>query len=213
MKFDSANKAFVYLYKKISEEGIDQQDTKCILNTGFYLTNPRKRSITEKWRNWSGKYAEYEWQWYLSANPNAELIAEKAKIWNSCMDKNGEVNSNYGYHWQQSNQLDYVVEELKNNPESRRASISIYDAKNRYNFENDTPCTYAINFSILNNKLNMSVLMRSNDLWFGFCNDQYCFSKLQDEIGKRLKLNLGYYYHFSQNLHIYNKFLNKNEQI
>ena len=42
MKFDSANKAFVSLYKKISEEGIDQQDTKCILNTGFYLTNPKK---------------------------------------------------------------------------------------------------------------------------------------------------------------------------
>lgn len=211
MKFNNANEAFVSLYKKISKEGIEQQDTKCILNTGFYLTNPRKRSITEKWRNWSGKYAEYEWQWYLSGNPNAELIAEKAKIWKSCMDKNGEVNSNYGYHWQQSNQLDYIIDELKNNPESRRASISIYDAKNRYNFENDTPCTYAINFSILNNKLNMSVLMRSNDLWFGFCNDQYCFSKLQDEISKRLKLDLGYYYHFSQNLHIYNKFLKKDE--
>lgn len=128
------------------------------------------------------------------------------------MDASGNVNSNYGYHWMKNNQLDYVVDELKNNPDSRRASISIYNAKERYNFENDTPCTYAINFSILNDRLNMSVLMRSNDLWFGFCNDQYCFSKLQEEMSKRLELKIGYYYHFSQNLHIYNNFLNRNNE-
>jgi|TARA_Y100000015_G_C2391100_1_gene90215 thymidylate synthase len=212
MVFDNANKAFIYLYKKISNEGINIQDTKAALNVGFYLKDPMENNITEKFRNWSRKYAQYEWQWYLTANPNAEEIAKKAKIWYSCMDASGNVNSNYGYHWMKNNQLDYVVDELKNNPDSRRASISIYNAKERYNFENDTPCTYAINFSILNDRLNMSVLMRSNDLWFGFCNDQYCFSKLQEEMSKRLELKIGYYYHFSQNLHIYNNFLNRNNE-
>ncbi len=212
MTFDNANEAFRFLYNKISDDGIDIQDTKAVLNVGFYLKDPMKNNITEKFRNWSQKYAQYEWQWYLSGNPNAEEIAKKAKIWYSCMDDLGNVNSNYGYHWLQNNQLDYVVDELKNNPDSRRASISIYNAKERYNFENDTPCTYAINFSILNNRLNMSVLMRSNDLWFGFCNDQYCFSKLQEEMSKRLELKIGYYYHFSQNLHIYNNFLNRNNE-
>lgn len=212
MTFDNANKAFRFLYNKISDDGIDIQDTKAVLNVGFYLKDPMENNITEKFRNWSQKYAQYEWQWYLSGNPNAEEIAKKAKIWYSCMDDLGNVNSNYGYHWLQNNQLDYVVDELKNNPDSRRASISIYNAKERYNFENDTPCTYAINFSILNNRLNMSVLMRSNDLWFGFCNDQYCFSKLQEEMSKRLELKIGYYYHFSQNLHIYNNFLNRNNE-
>lgn len=212
MTFNNANEAFRFLYNKISDDGIDIQDTKAVLNVGFYLKNPMENNITEKFRNWSQKYAQYEWQWYLSGNPNAEEIAKKAKIWYSCMDASGNVNSNYGYHWLQNNQLDYVVDELKNNPDSRRASISIYNAKERYNFENDTPCTYAINFSILNNRLNMSVLMRSNDLWFGFCNDQYCFSKLQEEMSKRLELKIGYYYHFSQNLHIYNNFLNRNNE-
>lgn len=212
MTFNNANEAFRFLYNKISDDGIDIQDTKAVLNVGFYLKDPMKNNITEKFRNWSQKYAQYEWQWYLSGNPNAEEIAKKAKIWYSCMDASGNVNSNYGYHWLQNNQLDYVVDELKDNPDSRRASISIYNAKERYNFENDTPCTYAINFSILNNRLNMSVLMRSNDLWFGFCNDQYCFSKLQEEMSKRLELKIGYYYHFSQNLHIYNNFLNRNNE-
>lgn len=212
MIFDNANEAFRFLYNKISDDGIDIKDTRAVLNVGFYLKDPMENNITEKFRNWSQKYAQYEWQWYLSGNPNAEEIAKKAKIWYSCMDASGNVNSNYGYHWMQNNQLDYVVDELKNNPDSRRASISIYNAKERYNFENDTPCTYAVNFSILNNRLNMSVLMRSNDLWFGFCNDQYCFSKLQEEMSKRLELKIGYYYHFSQNLHIYNNFLNRNNE-
>jgi len=212
MTFDNANEAFRFLYNKISDDGIDIKDTRAVLNVGFYLKDPMENNITEKFRNWSQKYAQYEWQWYLSGNPNAEEIAKKAKIWYSCMDASGNVNSNYGYHWMQNNQLDYVVDELKNNPDSRRASISIYNAKERYNFENDTPCTYAVNFSILNNRLNMSVLMRSNDLWFGFCNDQYCFSKLQEEMSKRLELKIGYYYHFSQNLHIYNNFLNRNNE-
>jgi thymidylate synthase len=125
------------------------------------------------------------------------------------MDGNGYVNSNYGWQWSRGKQLDYIIEELKSNLQSRRASISIYDAKDRYNFENDTPCTYAINFYILNNKLNMSVMMRSNDLWYGFCNDQYCFSKLQEMISNELKLKVGTYYHFVNNIHIYSNFLNK----
>jgi thymidylate synthase len=49
----------------------------------------------------------------------------------------------------------------------------------------------------------MTVLMRSNDLWFGFCNDQYCFSKLQELIANKLNINVGWYYHFANNLHLY----------
>ena len=54
------------------------------------------------------------------------------------------------------------------------------------------------------NKLNMSVVMRSNDLWFGFCNDQYQFSMLQEMISKRLNIETGVYYHFAHNMHLYN---------
>ena len=49
----------------------------------------------------------------------------------------------------------------------------------------------------------MCVVMRSNDLWFGFCNDQYQFSKLQEMVSKRTGYDMGTYYHFAHNLHIY----------
>lgn len=209
MKFNNATEAFEKLYETVSKTGIAYGDTKAIFNVGFYIENPLERIINTSFRNFNHDYSEYEWQWYLSADKSAIEIAKKAKIWNRCMDENGEVNSNYGYQWNRGDQLNYVINELNLNPESRRASISIYDAKDRSNFENDTPCTYAINFCILENKLNMSVMMRSNDLWYGFCNDQYCFSKLQELIAQKLNLKIGSYFHFVNNLHLYNNFLNK----
>jgi len=54
----------------------------------------------------------------------------------------------------------------------------------------------------------MSVLMRSNDLWYGFCNDQYCFASLQKEVSERLSIKVGSYYHFAHNLHLYNDKIN-----
>ena len=50
----------------------------------------------------------------------------------------------------------------------------------------------------------MSVVMRSNDLWYGFCNDQYCFSRLQSLVAREVGVEMGEYYHFAHNLHIYN---------
>lgn len=211
MRFNNATEAFEKLYNEVNDSGKITKYTKSIFNVGFYIDNPLDRIITTDYRNFNSHYAEFEWQWYLSGNPNATEIAKKAKIWYKCMDKNGNVNSNYGYQWNKGKQLDYVIDELTKNKDSRRASISIYDAKDRYNFENDTPCTYAINFRILDDKLNISVMMRSNDLWYGFANDQYCFSKLQELVADRLNIKVGSYFHFVNDLHLYNNFLNKNK--
>jgi len=208
--YKNANEAFQSIYRLISVYGLESTNTKYLKNFGFYIENPLTNRITNSLRNWKIDYAIKEWEWYLSGNNNATEIAKHAKIWLNCMDENGNVNSNYGWHWNQKNQIKYIVDELTQNPESRRASISIYNSKERYNFKNDTPCTYAINFYIENEMLCMSVLMRSNDLWYGFCNDQFCFSKLQKCIANELNLNVGTYYHFANDMHIYKNFLNKN---
>ena len=90
-------------------------------------------------------------------------------------DEDGNVNSNYGWQWNRNDQLEKVITMLSNElhhlQSTRQAAISIYDGKEIHAYDNDTPCTYAVQFTILNGKLNMAVVMRSNDLWFGFCND------------------------------------------
>ena len=208
--FKTANDAFHDLYWRIVRDGIPFAGTKALFNAGFYIENPALNDIKDSKvkRSWSVDYAEAEWQWYLSGDRNISklglLYGKVPAIWKSMADKDGNVNSNYGWQWKRSDQLENVIETLKNFPETRQAAISIYDGKEINQYKHDTPCTYAVQFTILHGKLDMSVLMRSNDLWYGFCNDQYQFSNLQMYVAYQLDLPVGVYYHYAHNLHLYN---------
>ena len=208
-KFNTANEAYEYLHDKIILEGTPFGDTKALFNIGFYINDPQERRITNTERKWSEEYAEAEWKWYLSGSPSVkrlgEIYGKVPAIWDRMATGPSRlVNSNYGYQWERNAQLDMVVEMLKRNPDTRQACISIYDGKEISSYAFDTPCTYAIQFTIVNGKLDMCITMRSNDLWYGFCNDQYQFSKLQEMVSKRLRIETGVYYHFAHNMHLYN---------
>ncbi len=209
MVFKNAQEVFEYYYDEISNNGVDFDNTRTLFNQGFTILNPLDNNIDTDYRKWNPVYANREWDWYMSGNPNAEEISTYAPIWKRMMDNKGNVRSNYGWQWKRNNQLDKVIDKLKENNNTRQAAISIYDGKEIDTYSKDTPCTYAVQFTILNNKLDMSVLMRSNDLWYGFCNDSYCFSKLQELVAERVGLKVGTYFHFAHNLHLYNNFLNK----
>ena len=208
--FKIANEAYEYYHDRILLHGIPFGDTKALFNVGFYLNNPNDKMITNKERKWSLDYAEAEWQWYLTGDPKVstlgDIYGKVPEIWKRMADSNGNVNSNYGWQWQRNDQLDKVINLLKHDKYTRQAAISIYDGKEIHAYENDTPCTYAVQFTIMpkTRKLNMAVVMRSNDLWFGFCNDQYCFANLQMLVAYELGIDVGEYYHYAHNLHLYN---------
>ena len=206
-EFYNANEAFEYFYKRISKYGIKFADTRALFNIGFTIHRPDRNEIIDYKRKWNKDYAEAEWQWYLSGDRSisklGELYGTVPMIWQRMADNQGNVNSNYGWQWQRNDQIGEVINILKNYRETRQACISIYDGKEIDKYTYDTPCTYAIQFTIVHNRLNMCVTMRSNDLWYGFCNDQYCFSKLQELVSKETGLKMGTYYHFAHNLHVY----------
>jgi len=207
-KFYNANHAFNYYHDLIIRRGVDFSNTKAIFNCGFYMVDPLDNHIKNKERGWKHEYAEAEWQWYLSGNRNikklGKIYGKVPPIWERMADKDGNVNSNYGWQWLRNNQYDYVVDKLKKQIDTRHAAISIYDAKENKDYDNDTPCTYAVQFTIIDDKLCMSVYMRSNDLWYGFCNDQYCFSMLQKKVSEDVNKEVGWYYHHAHNMHLYN---------
>ena len=204
----NANHAFNSLRADITDKGIPFANTKALFNVGFYLQNPLDNKITNKERNWKEEYAEAEWQWYLSGDRNIEKLGEIygkiPPIWERMADHKGNVNSNYGWQWLRNDQYEYVIDKLKFENDTRHAAISIYDCKENLDYENDTPCTYAVQFTIINDRLCMSVYMRSNDLWYGFCNDQYCFSMLQKKVAEDVNKDIGWYYHHAHNMHLYN---------
>ena len=212
-KFKNANEVFKYYKWVIKDHGIQFDDTRALFNVGFEIENPMDNLIDDKDRNWKWDYAEAEWQWYLSGDNHiktlGDLYGKVPEIWKRMADDRGYVNSNYGWQWKRQNQIDYVINLLKENPRTRQACISIYDGKEHRDYKHDTPCTYAIQFTIQAQHLNMCVTMRSNDLWYGFCNDQYCFSKLQELVATETGLLIGNYYHFAHNLHLYDNIIEK----
>ena len=206
--FRNANEAYEYIHDRIIQDGVEFAGTKALFNVGFYITDSQDNKIINKERNWKLDYAEAEWQWYLSGDPSTQKLGEiygkVPEIWKRMEDNSGNVNSNYGWQWRRYGQLDKVIGQLDFNNETRQAAISIYDGKEINKYANDTPCTYAVQFTILHGRLDMCVTMRSNDLWYGFCNDQYCFSKLQKMVSNELNIEPGVYYHFAHNMHLYN---------
>jgi len=220
--FKNADDAYDYFYSLISTDGSYYGDTKALFNVGFYINDPLDMEITNKSRAWNREYAEAEWQWYLSGDPSidklGEIYGKVPLIWENMADSDRNCRSNYGWQWNRNYQIDKVVAKLSTHKDTRQAAISIYDGKEIDTYAKDTPCTYGIQFTLLydqkltgrqNPALNMTVLMRSNDLWYGFCNDQYCFAQLQKLVAKRLSVEVGTYYHFATNLHLYNDKLNK----
>ena len=207
-KFETANIAYECIHDDILRYGADFGDTKALFNVGFYILNPLDNVITNRERKWNLEYARAEWQWYLTGDRNitklGKIYGKIPPIWIKMADDDGNVNSNYGYQWQRKRQLNQMILKLKLDKDTRQACISIYDGKEHHKYGNDTPCTYAVQFTIVRGNLDMCVTMRSNDLWYGFCNDQYQFSMLQQLVASRLDIPVGVYYHFAHNMHLYN---------
>jgi thymidylate synthase len=206
--FLNADEAFYFLYHKLNAQKTHTNGTRKIHNVGIIIENPLDNLITTSGRRWSESYAKREWDWYLSKDRSVAKLKKFAPIWDKMHSGDNIVNSNYGFLWNEENQLEKVIEKLQNNPLDRQAWITIYDGKRIDQFKYDTPCTLSIGFTVDNGLLCMSVLMRSNDLWYGFCNDQYCFSKLMQYVGSRLKLDLGWYYHYAFDMHLYKQHFN-----
>jgi thymidylate synthase len=210
INYKNATYAFENIYRHIDKEGKLFAGTKAVFNVSFTLSNVLERVIETPARKFNQDYADYEFEWYLSGNRDAFEISEKAKIWKNMMiPGTNNVISNYGYFWNKNNQLDRMIEELKNNPNTRRAILVHYDIEELDLYKYDTPCNVALNFYLDGDKLELSVMSRSIDLWYGYGNDQYCFSKLMELVALKTGYKVGRMHWHITNLHLYEKQWNK----
>jgi thymidylate synthase len=204
MIYKNATEAFENMYWYILDNGEDYAGTKAVFNTNFTIENVQDKVITTPERKFKEGYAEYEWEWYLKGDRDAKEISEKAKIWKSMMVPfTTEVNSNYGYFWNYNNQLNRVIDELKFNPNTRRAILVHYLPHEIDRYKSDTPCNLVLNFYVKDNKLELTIFARSIDLVYGFCNDQYTFAKLMELVSEKTGYEIGKMNWLVTNLHIY----------
>jgi len=161
-------------------------------------------------------YIKRELDWYLSESLNVnDIEGDVPKIWQMISDKGGKINSNYGYLTLSSknhNQYQNCVMELRKNPDSRRA-VMVYTRPtiwNEYdeNGMSDFICTNAVQYMIRDNKLEVVVQMRSNDVVFGYRNDFAWQKYMADMVCHELKVDLGKIYWNVGSLHVYERHFN-----
>ena len=212
--FTNLNKAFYWVVSDVYEHGLNveargtKQKEMCFY--GVTLENPTDLLISYPSRKFNPTYAVTEWLWYLSRNRSTVNIGKMAKIWDMIKDKNEECESNYGEYLFSTGQWDWVVKELVDDKDSRRATIAVNQPYHKKANPLDIPCTQFIQFFIRDNELNMGVYMRSNDVIFGFCNDLFTFALFHQLMYNDLKehysdLKLGKYTHNAGSMHIYER--------
>ena len=158
-------------------------------------------------------YIKREIQWYESGSLNVNDIPDgPPAIWKQVADKDGYINSNYGYLINAANNGDQyrnTMLELAKNPNSRRA-IMIYTRPSmhrdyNYNGRSDFICTNTVQYVIRDNFLHAIVNMRSNDAWAGFRNDKAWQDYVLKKLAKDLNIKVGIMYWQTGSLHLYEK--------
>lgn len=175
-----------------------------------YELPPFVRFASFKNRKLSIPYLKKEFLWYLRGDKFDTSITEHASMWKLIMNKDGSFNSNYGQYFFGENQFKQVLKILSEDKDSRRASILLLTKDHVMSDTKDVPCTYALNFRIRDNTLNMTVHMRSQDAIYGMGNDAPIFSFIHEMMYNALQryypnIKYGMYHHFVDSFHIYEK--------
>jgi hypothetical protein len=99
-----------------------------------------------------------------------------------------------------------LVELLARDPDTRQAVITVFDSTRDLNrAKRDIPCTIALHFARRGERLDLKVIMRSNDLWLGTPYDFTQFAVLQASVAQVLGLTPGKYVHSVGSLHLYER--------
>jgi thymidylate synthase len=176
-----------------------------------YTLRPYERFQNFPSRKMNLRYIKDEFLWYVKGDRFDTSIAEKAKMWQGLINTDGSINSNYGFYlFSGPNQFDNVVKTLETDRDSRRASMMILRDEHLLSDTKDVPCTYSINFRIRDNRLNMSVRMRSQDCVYGMTNDAPAFSFIHEMMLNALRrryptLEYGRYNHTADSFHVYER--------
>ena len=170
-----------------------------------------------KARPFSWKYFMGEMAWYLTRDSNIEFISKFSNFWTDIADSGGNINSNYGKILY-GEQLQWALNSLKRDHNTRQAIAFVNQPKYQYDGNKDFVCTMYLNFWIRDNRLNMKVQMRSNDIFYGLSYDAPFFAFIQQTMWHWLRetyptLELGTYYHCADNIHYYERHFEIAEKI
>lgn len=155
------------------------------------------------------KFFVAETVWFIAGHKHAGFLQQYTKGWDSFLEADGTVETAYGYRWRHHfgrDQLLDLVEHLKVEPTSRQGVVLMWDpatdgltAPKRKN----APCPFGWTANIIGGKLNLHVIVRSNDMVLGNPNDVADFALLQAILAQELGLAVGKLTYSISHAHIY----------
>ncbi len=153
----------------------------------------------------------HELLWFLKGDTNIKYLKENGvRIWDEWADENGDLGHVYGYQWRNwpapngkhIDQIQQVIETLKNNPDSRRIIVSAWNVGEIEQMALP-PCHAFFQFYVANNRLSCQLYQRSADIFLGVPFNIASYALLTMMIAQVCNLKLGDFVHTLGDAHIY----------
>ncbi len=215
-------KIYLELLQKIMDEGAQKHDrtgtgTKSIfghqmrfnLAEGFPLLTTKKVHL---------KSIIYELLWFLKGDTNIKYLNDNGvRIWDEWADEKGDLGPVYGKQWtawkgyngETYNQIAYVQDQIRNNPDNRRMIVSGWNVADLQSLiagkkTAPPPCHTMFQFYVANNKLSCQLYQRSADTFLGVPFNIASYSLLTMMMAQVTGRELGDFVHTFGDVHIYN---------
>ena len=208
-------KQYLDLLQRIVNEGTRKEDRtgtgtlsvfghqmRFNLEEGFPLLTTKKLHL---------KSIIHELLWFLKGDTNVRYLQENGvRIWNEWADENGELGPVYGHQWRSwpnyngghVDQIQDIVNALKNNPDSRRMIVSAWNVA-----EVDQmalpPCHCLFQFYVANGKLSLQLYQRSADTFLGVPFNIASYALLTMMMAQVSGLKPGDFIHTTGDTHLY----------
>lgn len=208
-------KQYLQLLDRILKEGSKKEDRtgtgtisvfgnqmRFNLEEGFPLLTTKKLHL---------KSIIYELLWFLNGDTNAKWLQERGvRIWNEWADEDGNLGHIYGYQWRSwpdyngghIDQITRVINDIKNNPDSRRMIVSAWNVADLGNM-NLPPCHILFQFYVADGKLSLQLYQRSADTFLGVPFNIASYSLLLMMVAQVTGLKPGDFVYTTGDTHLY----------
>ena len=208
-------KQYLDLLKDILENGTDKHDrtgtgTRSVfgrqmrfdLSEGFPLLTTKKLHL---------KSIIYELLWFLKGDTNAKYLQDNGvRIWNEWAREDGDLGHIYGYQWRSwpdynggyIDQIAQAVNDIKNNPDSRRIIVSAWNVADLPNMALP-PCHAFFQFYVADGKLSLQLYQRSADTFLGVPFNIASYALLTMMMAQVCDLKPGEFVHTLGDTHVY----------
>ncbi|MEO6170103.1 MAG: thymidylate synthase [Lysobacter sp.] len=153
----------------------------------------------------------HELLWFLQGDTNIAYLREnRVRIWDEWADADGELGPVYGQQWRrwagadgsEIDQIAWVIEEIKRNPDSRRLIVSAWNVAELPRMAL-LPCHTLFQFYVVDGKLSCQLYQRSGDIFLGVPFNIASYALLTHMVAQVCGLEVGEFVHTLGDAHLY----------